>query len=215
MKEELINIYAPSKIIVSAISEKQDYLKKYSFSFFDIAKFQFTEESNKLLNIFFIPNSFTRSECKKISKLFQKINYSYIILCMEKNMSTYFNRLDKNIIFLPVSFLELDKKIHFLQISTIVKYKNLSLNKKNNLLYISKTKNDVTLTLTESNILNILMDSSAPVSRQFLNQHALGHTSEINSHSIDSHIYRLRKKLSYITKNIKIIVKNSGYYEIV
>ena len=71
------------------------------------------------------------------------------------------------------------------------------------------------LTQIEVNILGILMQSSTDVFREELNSKALGYSKEINSHSLDSHIYRLRKKLLSVSNKNKIVSNDIGKYKLI
>ena len=70
------------------------------------------------------------------------------------------------------------------------------------------------MTQIESNILGVLMRSEKKVSRELLNSNALGYSKNIDSHSLDSHIYRIRKKLLRISKENLINATDSGFYEL-
>ena len=66
----------------------------------------------------------------------------------------------------------------------------------------------------EVNIIGMLMATKENVSRSALNLRALGYARQVDSHSLDSHIYRLRKKLTLVSKTNEILAKPKGYYQI-
>ena len=76
------------------------------------------------------------------------------------------------------------------------------------------SKSNVLLTLIETNILVLLINSQKPVSKEEINSRVLGYSKNVNSHSLDSHIYRLRKKLAKVSSQTEIITKNNGFYKI-
>ena len=86
--------------------------------------------------------------------------------------------------------------------------------RKNNVLVNTNNKMNVNLTLIEANILDILIVEKKGASKSLINSKALGQAKNVDSHSIDSHIYRLRKKLDFIKSKIKIVVINKGLYQI-
>ena len=83
-------------------------------------------------------------------------------------------------------------------------------NKSRNLENKSKTN----LTQIEVNIIGMLMKAKKNVPRSMLNFKALGYAKQVESHSLDSHIYRLRKKLILVSKTNEILAKPPGYYQI-
>ena len=90
----------------------------------------------------------------------------------------------------------------------------MQLNRLSRELININNKNTIVLTQIESNILGVLMRSEKKVSRELLNSNALGYSKNIDSHSLDSHIYRIRKKLLRISKENLINATDSGFYEL-
>ena len=214
MKYNLINIHTSKKIVFNAIFQKKDFLKNYDvkLKYFEICKN--IDINNKYINIIFIPHNINKSDITQLKSILKKSDSKKNILCIEKNIRSFFLKLNDNIMFLPISFADLEKKINLINISTKIKYKNIELNNQSNVLFNITTKKSIKLTGIELNILNLLMSERKPTSRSEINQKALGYSNIIDSHSIDSHIYRLRKKLKEISKEIKIITKPPGWYQI-
>ena len=74
--------------------------------------------------------------------------------------------------------------------------------------------NDTKLKLTEKEINTIiyLSKSSKPVSINELQQKVWSYQSDIETHTVETHIYRLRKKiLNFFNDNEFIISKKNGY----
>ena len=75
-------------------------------------------------------------------------------------------------------------------------------------------KNNTTLKLTEKeiNTINYLSKSNKPVSIDELQEKVWSYQSDIETHTVETHIYRLRKKiLNTFNDNKFIISKKNGY----
>ena len=215
MKNEIINIYAEKEILFNSLITNKNFSKQFKILFFKLDDNKNFIINADQMNIFFIPSSYKISDCSSIFNFIKKLNPSQVIICLERKLSSFFSSLNENIIFIPLSFSELEKKIIFLKLSSTIIFDKLELNRLNNTLLNLATKSKVTLTQIEANIISILMKSKIEVSRIDLNTKALGYTKEVNSHSLDSHMYRLRKKLITISRKNKILAPTSGYYKII
>ena len=75
-------------------------------------------------------------------------------------------------------------------------------------------KNEISLNLTEreANIIFFLNNSNKPVKISKLQTEVWGHNSKLETHTVETHIYRLRKKINDIFKD-KHFIKSlkSGY----
>ena len=61
---------------------------------------------------------------------------------------------------------------------------------------IFNSKNELSLTEKESDIILFLKNSEKPVSIDELQTKVWGHSSKLDTHTVETHIYRLRKKIS-------------------
>tara|TARA_B100000700_G_scaffold45920_2_gene48116 strand:+ start:4617 stop:5261 length:645 start_codon:yes stop_codon:yes gene_type:complete len=213
MKSEEINIFAENKIIFSNLENKIDKSYDSDLNFFYLKEIKGFKFKKNQLNIFFIPPNLNSTNCKNINKFLKSNKLDNIIICVDKTNNKYFAEHD--ILFhLPISFSELMKKVNFLKLSSNILFKNLQLNRLSRELININNKNTIVLTQIESNILSVLMRSEKKVSRELLNSNALGYSKNIDSHSLDSHIYRIRKKLLRISKENLINAIDSGFYEL-
>ena len=213
MKSEEINIFAENKIIFSNLENKIDKSYDSDLNFFYLKEIKGFKFKKNQLNIFFIPPNLNSTNCKNINKFLKSNKLDNIIICVDKTNNKYF--AEHNILFhLPISFSELMKKVNFLKLSSNILFKNLQLNRLSRELININNKNTIVLTQIESNILSVLMRSEKKVSRELLNSNALGYSKNIDSHSLDSHIYRIRKKLLRISKANLINATDSGFYEL-
>ena len=213
MKSEEINIFAENKIIFSNLENKIDKSYDSDLNFFYLKEIKGFKFKKNQLNIFFIPPNLNSTNCKNINKFLKSSKLGNLIICVDKTNNKYFAEHD--ILFhLPISFSELMKKVNFLKLSSNILFKNLQLNRLSRELININNKNTIVLTQIESNILSVLMRSEKKVSRELLNSNALGYSKNIDSHSLDSHIYRIRKKLLRISKENLINAIDSGFYEL-
>ena len=60
---------------------------------------------------------------------------------------------------------------------------------------ISKNKSTLDLTERETNLIIFLKNSSKPVKINELQKEVWGYGSELETHTVETHIYRLRKKI--------------------
>ena len=68
------------------------------------------------------------------------------------------------------------------------------------------------MTEKEINTINYLSDSDKPVSIDELQENVWGYQSGIETHTVETHIYRLRKKiLNTFDDNEFIVSKKDGY----
>ncbi len=213
MKSEEINIFAENKIIFSNLENKIDKFYDSDLNFFYLKEIKGFKFKKNQLNIFFIPPNLNSTNCKNINKFLKSSKLGNLIICVDKTNNKYFAEHD--ILFhIPISFSELMKKVNFLKLSSNILFKNLQLNRLSRELININNKNTIVLTQIESNILSVLMRSDKKVSRELLNSNALGYSKNIDSHSLDSHIYRIRKKLLKISKANLINATDSGFYEL-
>ena len=169
-------------------------------------------ENQNLLVIFFVD----KKDLSFLSK--NKINNFPSILITEpsvlKNMVTAELSEQLN---MPFTILELEKKV----ISLIAKneFKNNSLIRLNDYI-INKNerkikKRDLELRLSEKEINFLILFSKIrePISRNLVLKNVWNYSSESETHTVETHIHRLRKKISKKFGDDNFIKNNSkGYY---
>ena len=169
-------------------------------------------ENQNLLVIFFVD----KKDLSFLSK--SKINNFPSILItkpsVSKNMVT--TELNEQL-NMPFTILELEKKI----ISLIAKneFKNNSLIRLNDYI-INKNerkikKRDLELRLSEKEINFLILFSKIrePISRNLVLKNVWNYSSESETHTVETHIHRLRKKISKKFGDDNFIKNNSkGYY---
>ena len=76
----------------------------------------------------------------------------------------------------------------------------------------NKTK--IKLTEKESSIIIYLSKDKKPVSIEELQSKVWGHQSELETHTVETHIYRLRKKIFKIFNDENFIISKKNGYQI-
>ena len=113
----------------------------------------------------------------------------------KNNLETNFNlviRLPINIIEFNRSIVDLSQKHKFDQ-NSLIKIKNYILDKNERVL----KQNDIKLKVTEKEIYFIekLLASKKPLSKNFILENIWKYSSETDTHTVETHIYRLRQKI--------------------
>ena len=76
------------------------------------------------------------------------------------------------------------------------------------------SEKDLDLTEKEADIIIFLKNSKKPVSIDELQTHVWGHSSKLETHTVETHIYRLRKKISNKFGNTDFILSTKSGYNI-
>jgi len=82
------------------------------------------------------------------------------------------------------------------------------------LLLDAGAKRKIRLTEKEAAILRFLYRAGAPVSRETLLGEVWGYNAGVNTHTLETHIYRLRQKMERDPANAEILVTTPGGYRL-
>ena len=145
-------------------------------------------------------------------------NKSFIIVTKEKINNDLIN--DNQIITIenyPLNFLRLIEKIHtnllmqqydYQSNITISKYK-LNINSK----IISSKDQNLKLTERETHIILFLKKQKEPININILQKEVWGYAEDLETHTVETHIYRLRKKFKKIFNDDTFIKSDKkGYF---
>ena len=101
-------------------------------------------------------------------------------------------------------------KAKFIKNSTI-KVKNYTLNKNEKKLY--KQNNFIILTEKEIELLQLFLEKKRPISKDNILSTVWNYSVDADTHTVETHIYRLRKKINEKFMDEKFILNNKdGYY---
>ena len=125
----------------------------------------------------------------------------------------------KSIIYLdntPINFISLIDKINTnllkqrFSFQSNVNIKNYTLNL--NSRVISKNENELKLTEREIEIILFLNDKKKPQNINILQKEVWSYASDLETHTVETHIYRLRKKISDKFKDSDFILSSKEGY---
>ena len=164
--------------------------KDLNFNLLNVSKKEFSELNVDNLNSFIIISK------KKIQNLENQVV-----------LDKYPLKIKKIIEIININFL----KNKFIQQSEIeLGFYKLNLNARK----IYDDKNELNLTEKEANIIVFLKKSQKPVSIDELQTEVWGHSSKLDTHTVETHIYRLRKKISKKFNNDNFIQSTKLGYNI-
>ena len=127
----------------------------------------------------------------------------------------------KSIIYLdniPINFISLIDKINTnllkqrFSFQSNINIKNYTLNL--NSRVISKNENELKLTEREIEIILFLNDKKKPQNINILQKEVWSYASDLETHTVETHIYRLRKKISDKFKDNDFILSSKEGYSI-
>jgi len=198
-----------SKNFNNSIEEIKENLG-YSFLFFDFNK-PYAFLSSLIVGV--IVDSQISAD-KANLEIINKFNRIPILLINELNtkVKTSFDET----ISLPISFLELKKKIiNIIAISefnlnSFVKIKNYILNK--NEKKLTKLNTSVFITEREVQLIELLFKEKKPLSKNFILKKIWNYSENTDTNTVETHIYRLRKKINEkFNDNDFILNSGTGY----
>ncbi len=174
-------------------------LDNISFVFLDLNKFSFENKANFL---FVIDSKETYNKIKTIFSKNIKYNNDKILFIVLKSLNLK-NILNFNLIEVPEEINKIERQIYDFFYDGNFSYKNLYL-KNSDVLVSTITDNEIILTEIESKILRLLFNNNE-ISKSKMSLLALGQNEEVESKSLESHLSRLRKKISLINDDVRII----------
>ena len=153
---------------------------------------------------------------KKDFFLKKKFNLKNIFFFFEDNSEQNFDQ-NYNIFKYPVDIYSLIEKINIQLIKqkynfqSKIKIKNYSLDL--NSRTITKGTTNLKLTEREMDIILFLNNSEKPQKINVLQSQVWRYTSELDTHTVETHIYRLRKKMNDNFKDDNFIISSdAGYF---
>jgi len=172
--------------------------------------YQILEELDLDLNlkvIYFDDENTLNDKIKKLD--------NYLIVSNKKHLN-FVNQFILEII--PINIFELVEKINieFLKLQfnsqSEVKINNYRINLNSREMFMNDNK--LKLTEKEINIITYLSKSNKPVSIDELQEKVWSYQSDIETHTVETHIYRLRKKILKIFNDNKFIISEKNGYQI-
>ena len=212
MVKQIINIIC-IPILYNILDEIKDNLS------FKVVNFDNEDEFLKILNenktdhkkIFIITTIH-----KKNFFLKKNFNIKKIFFLIENNSEQNFD-LNYNIFKYPIEIYNLIEKINIQLIKqkydfqSKIKLKNYSLDL--NSRTITKNSKNLKLTEREMDIILFLNDSKKPQKINILQNQVWKYSTKLETHTVETHIYRLRKKMNDNFKDDNFIISSdAGYF---
>ena len=152
---------------------------------------------------------------KNISKSISKINITKMLIAKSKYSSglTYDEKIN-----LPVDINELNRKV--VELNTKKKFFfNSSIQIKNYILDKNEKKlkkNDLSIVVTEKEIqlIELLFNSKKHLKKKIILQEVWKYASDADTHTVETHIYRLRKKIIDKFQDGNFIINTKNGYSI-
>tara|TARA_B100001248_G_scaffold118719_1_gene88739 strand:- start:69 stop:674 length:606 start_codon:yes stop_codon:yes gene_type:complete len=193
-------IFGPSSF-VSSLDELKPFLKFNLIS----------DELNNDHHVILIHNEALKNKNKK--NFIESSNNIKIFASKTKDLSSNYD----GYLELPASLKEINgivenvtAKSKFSKNSSI-KIKNYLLNKNEKKLY--KQNDFIILTEKEIQLLEIFLENKDPISKDNILSTVWNYSAEADTHTVETHIYRLRKKINEKFNDEKFILNNKqGYY---
>ena len=212
MNKQTINIVGVH-ILYNIFEEIKDNLP------FNVANFDKEDNFLKLYreNKIDIANSLilTKAENKDLFVKKNNINKQNIFLFYNKD-NNYDINLEYNLLKYPIEIYSLIEKINIQLIKQKYNYQSkiklndyyLDLNSRN----IAKKDKSLKLTEREMDIILFLNDKKKPQKINILQSQVWEYSSDLETHTVETHIYRLRKKINNKFKDNKFIISTDEGY---
>ena len=159
--------------------------------------------------------NFNFEKINKQELLNLKSNSNYLILTKKE-----IPELNNQIIFdkFPISIFKILEKINIefikknfqKQSEILIGNYNFNINSRE----MSSNANKLKLTEKEINSIIYLLKANKPVKIRELQSNVWGYQSQLETHTVETHIYRLRKKISKVFKDENFILSKDDGYEI-
>ena len=184
---------------VTNFDKEDNFLKLYRENKIDIA--------NSLI--------LTKAENKDLFVKKNNINKQNIFLFYNKD-NNYDINLEYNLLKYPIEIYSLIEKINIQLIKQKYNYQSkiklndyyLDLNSRN----IAKKDKSLKLTEREMDIILFLNDKKKPQKINILQSQVWEYSSDLETHTVETHIYRLRKKINNKFKDNKFIISTDKGY---
>ena len=149
---------------------------------------------------------------KKNIEIINKSNSLKIFATNSKNISNNYDAVME----LPLTLKEINSFVEDITVKKVfsenssIKIKNYFLNK--NEKKLSKENTEIVLTEREIQLLELLLKINKPISKDKILSSVWNYASDADTHTVETHIYRLRKKINdkFFDNNFIINTKN-GY----
>ena len=154
----------------------------------------------------------------------KEVNLDNALILIQKKNINFFNKVninEKNICILDETPITIDKLIEIINVRLIkskyedqskISIKDYIINLNSRI--ITKSRIELKLTEKEVNIILFLNNKNEPQKINILENEVWGHSSELETHTVETHIYRLRKKIKDKFNDEDFINSGKNGYEL-
>ena len=172
--------------------------RKLSFNLVIYDSKNYLKQTHQNFHILFIDNEFLLKQ-KEVNLInLERFNLP-ILLLIDSHSSIKKNFLFDEQVYLPLNIFDLKKKVNDL-LSSFKFNKNSSVNIKNykidkNLKIMKKDNVFINLTEKEVDLLILLNEEKKPLNKKVILKKIWQYSIDADTHTVETHIYRLRKKV--------------------
>ena len=183
----------------------------------EIKKFNDFHKIDKLIsNKIFLIDIDSKKKLESVRKFLQQTVRNCRVFVVH-NESLKIDIEDVQFLKPPIVFKELVNQFNKISeknknLSNVVRLKYLQLNLKNNQLTFDKTNKKTRLTELEGRLLKFLSENVKGSTKQELLSKVWGHNKLLDTHTLESLIYRLRKKIEVNPNEPKLLVLREKKY---
>ncbi len=151
---------------------------------------------------------------KKISKIIMNSNTLKVCATNKKRSTSEFNA----ILELPATLKEINSVIENIaakkkfSMNSSIRIKNYLLNKNERKLF--RNDNHIILTEKEVQLLDLFLNKKRPISKDEILSSVWNYSSDADTHTVETHIYRLRKKINDKFSDDNFILNNKEGYSL-
>jgi len=170
---------------------------KLSFNLVMYDSKDYLKQANQNYHILFVDNKFLLKQEVDLTKI-ESFKLP-ILLLIDSQSSAKKNILFDDLAYLPLNIFDLKKKVNDL-LSSFKFSKNSSVNIKNytidrNLKIMRKDNISINLTEKEVTLLILLNEEKKPLNKKIILKKIWQYSMDADTHTVETHIYRLRKKV--------------------
>ena len=197
----------------NSLSEIKEYLN-FPLVFFN--KNDLSESSTTKIN-FVIVDSDVCNDIDIVRSI-KKIKNKPLLLLKKKYYLNTVKLIYDDVIILPSSLIEISNKIISLITSkkfnqnSFVKIKEYAIDK--NERKLKKENLSMTITEREIQLIELLFNEKKPVPKSIILKRVWKYADDADTHTIETHIYRLRKKILDVFKDDNFIINSKDGYSI-
>ena len=151
---------------------------------------------------------------KKENKIIMNSNSLKICVSNNKNSNSNYDAL----LEIPSSLREINSIVENVAVKKVFS-KNSSIEIKNYLLNknekkLSKSNNAITLTEKEIHLLELFLNNKKPITKDKILSSVWKYSSDADTHTVETHIYRLRKKINDKFSDESFIINTKDGYSL-